>query len=185
MSQFQRWVSRRTFSMEELLYLKDFLASILKRQGVAADLPGLDEGYSKNGGKEERPEDIFEIFSIRVRIDNGRFKGETVDFDVTYQLGNTVSFIIRACEKELLDTFEQGVRLSEVQCYSPRSLFNASAVVSEKQKMKRGPKRGDYYYDLIIEEPDSARQPFEMPFAEFENPSNGFQRAELEGHYGS
>ena len=149
--QYKRWVSRTSFSKGELRDLRDFLYNILKKEGIKVNLPHVDEGAPEKGQKSGRAEDILEISIVRVTLDHGPMKGQTVDFDVAFQLGNTVSFIIKAKEKDLVDVFKPGIRLSNIQCYSPMSLFNASGIISEKKKITTGTKRGDYSFDLTID----------------------------------
>jgi len=151
LDQYKRWVSRTTFSKGELRELRDFLANLLKNEGIKVKLPKLDEESPEKVKKGERAEDIFEISTVRIKLDQGSRKGQTVDFDVAFQVGNTLSFIIKAKEKDLVDVFKPGIRLFEIQCYSPMSLFNASGIISEKKKITKGTKRGDYSFDLTID----------------------------------
>ena len=84
-------------------------------------------------------------------MDTPNVAGKAVDLDITFQLGNTVSFTIKADEKELLEAFKPDIRLSNIQCYSPMSLFNAEGKISKREKITNGPKQGDYNFDIIIE----------------------------------
>ena len=95
-------------------------------------------------------EDIFEISSIRVRLESGPKKGQDQDFNVTFQVGNTVSIIIGAKDKVLANAFKPGTGLSRIQCYSPVSLFNCKGNVSENAKITSGPKKGNYTVDITI-----------------------------------
>jgi len=74
-----------------------------------------------------------------------------VEFEVTFQSGNTVSTIISASQKDLVDAFDPGLRLAEVQCYSPLAVFNTTGTVSKNAKIPSGPKRGDYSLDIKID----------------------------------
>ena len=149
--QYKRWVSRTSFSKGELRDLRDFLHNILKKEGIKVKLPQVDEGAPGGGKKTVRVEDILEISTVRVKLDHGPMKGQTLDFDVAFQLGNTVSFFIKAKDKDLGNAFKPGMRLSHIQCYSPISLFNASGIISEKKQITTGTKRGDYSFDLTID----------------------------------
>ncbi|MFH1487560.1 MAG: hypothetical protein ABII06_01530 [Pseudomonadota bacterium] len=154
-SQLQRWITRGVFPQADLKYLRDFLENLLKREGIEVDVPKVDSGPSTKGASERRMEDIFDITSIRIKMDESRFKGQAADFNVTFQLGNTVSFIIKSNEKNLLDFLNAGLRLSTIQCYSPVSLFIASGIISEKKEISSGPRKGDYSLDMEIVGPKS------------------------------
>lgn len=149
--QYKRWVLRTSFSKGELRDLRDFLDNILKKEGIKVNLPKVEEGAPEKGKKSGRAEEILEISTVRVTLDHGPMKGQALDFDVAFQLGNTVSFIIKAKEKDLVNVFKPGSRLSNIQCYSPMSLFNASGIISERKKIETGAKRGDYSFDLTID----------------------------------
>jgi len=150
-SQFERWVAHNIFSKGELNYLRHFLEHILINEGIKYDLPEVYDASHGKSKKEERAEDIFEISSVRVEFAEGPYKGQIRDFDVTFQLGNTVSFNIKAEEKDILGFLKPGVRFSKIQCYSPVSLFNAHGSISENKMVGSGPRRGDYLIDLAVE----------------------------------
>ena len=149
--QYKRWVSRTSFSKGELKTLRDFLANSLQKDGIKVNLPKVDESAPDKGKDSGRAEDILEISTVRVKFDQGPLKGQALDFDVVFQMGNTVSFIIKQKEKDLVNLLKPGSRLSNIQCYSPMSLFNASGVISERKKIETGAKRGHYSFDLTID----------------------------------
>ena len=152
-SQFKRWKSQRTFSKGELNYLRDFLENILKTKGVEIDVPRVGDPSSYKNIRNEDAETVIEISSVRIKVDDESVQDQTVDCDITFQLGNTISFIINAYDKDLIDVFTPGIRLSDIQCFSPISLFNAGGIISEKKKITSGPKQGDYSVDLTIDSP--------------------------------
>ena len=73
------------------------------------------------------------------------------DFDVTFQVGNVVSLIIKANSQLLIESLKPGVILSRMQCYSSLSLFNCTGIVSGKSKILSGPKKGYYSIDITID----------------------------------
>ena len=152
-SQFKHWVSRNTFSIEDLNCLRLFLENSIEREGIKADLPQVDTASSDKGIKEETAKDVFEILSVRVIFDDGPMKGQAKDFDVIFQLGNSVTFDIKANEEDLSGFFEPGTHLSKIQCYSHFFFFNTKGIISEKKMVTTGPKRGVYSIVLILESP--------------------------------
>jgi len=149
--QFKKWSSHNMFFKHELDHLGEFLDHLLKKDGIKADLPAIVVKDPKRWKKEDRMEDVFEISSIRVRLESGPRKGQEHDFDVTFQVGNAVSFIIKAGDQVLAESLKPGIKLSRIQCYSPVSVFNCRGIVSEKSKIMFGPKKGDYTLDITID----------------------------------
>jgi tetratricopeptide (TPR) repeat protein len=152
-SQFEQWVSRNTFSVEDLNCLRLFLENSLEREGIKADLPQVDITASDNGIKEETSKDVFEILSVRVIFDDGPMKGQIKNFDVMFQLGNSVTFEIKANEEESFRFFEPGTNLDRLQCFSHFFYFNTTGIISEKKMATNGPKRGVYSIVLKLKSP--------------------------------
>jgi len=149
--QFTQWVSRDAFSRSDLNYIRTFLENTLEKQGIKVDLPKVDEAPAEEGQPEEKEVDIIDISSVSVQLANGLRKGETVEFEVTFQLGNKISIIIPAQQKDLANAFKTGLRLSEMQCFSPLAIFNARGIVSELRIITSGPRRGDHALDITID----------------------------------
>ena len=154
-TQFTEWVSQETFSRSDLMYIRTFLENTLEKQGLKVDLPKVDEAPAEEIETEEKEIDIIDISSVSVQLANGLRKGETVEFEVTFQLGNKVSIIIPAQQRDLADAFKTGLRLSEIQCFSPIAIFNARGIVSGLKVITSGPRRGDHALDITIEGVDS------------------------------
>jgi hypothetical protein len=149
-AQFEKWRSRKLISNQDLKYVRSFLISSLEKEGIKAEIPKIEKipGSVKPGKKEE----IFlEISAITIVFDGGRLRGHTVDFDVHFQSASTVSVVIPAAQKDLADVFQPGNRLSSVQCYSPITVFKTSATVTGKDRIKQGPRRGDFAVDITID----------------------------------
>ena len=132
-SQFKHWVSRNTFSIEDLNCLRLFLENSLEREGIKTDLPQVGKASSDKGIKEETVKDVFEILSVRVIFDDGPMKDQAKDFDVIFQLGNSVTFDIKANEEDLSGFFTPGTNLYRIQCYSHFFIFNTQGIISEKK----------------------------------------------------
>jgi len=150
-AQFTQWVSGETFSRSDLKYIRTFLENTLEKQGITVDLPKMDEAPEEEGESEEKGGDIIDISSVSVQLANGLRKGETVELEVTFQLGNKISIIISGQQKDLADAFKTGLRLSEMQCFSPVAIFNARGIVSGLRIITSGPRRGDHALDITIE----------------------------------
>ena len=149
-AQFRQWVSGDEFSIKDLRYIRTFLENALLKQGIKAGLPQV-AGASPEEGKPEEEEDIIDISSVTIQLTNGPRKGEIVEFEVTFQLGNKISTIIPAQQEDLADAFKPGLRLSEIQCFSSLAAFIGRGIVSGLEKITSGPRRGDYSLDITID----------------------------------
>ena len=162
-TEFEQWVSEGALSPDQLMNLRAFLLQILDKEGIQADLPKIAVAVSQ---EEKRPqahktanaqkapieeEDIIDINLVSMKLLEGPRKGEDVEFDVTFQAGNTVSFTVPSDDEDLLEALKPGKRLSQMQCYSMLAVFNGSGIVSGKTRITSGPKRGDYTLDVTID----------------------------------
>ena len=148
--QFGQWVSGNLLSKEQLKQTRAFLVNVLEKRGIKTKLPEI-VGASSVTDQSSEPEEVLDISSVRVQLGHGPDKGSVVEFDVSFQSGNIISVIVSAKQKDLADTFSLGIRLLDIQFYSPIAIFRGSGIVSGKTKIKSGPKRGDYMLDIKID----------------------------------
>lgn len=149
-NQFRQWVSGDLLSTEYLKQTRVFLANILEKKGIKSKLPEVVQASSVADRSDEQ-EEVLDISSVRVQLENGPDEGTVVEFDVSFQSGNIISVIVSARQKDLADNFSLGIRLPDIQFYSPIAIFRGSGIVSGKTKIKSGPKRGDYMLDIKID----------------------------------
>ena len=149
--QFTQWVSQETFARSDLKYIRTFLENTLEKQGIKVDLPMVDEAPAEEGEAKGKEGEVIDISSVSVQLPNGLRKGETVEFEVTFQLGNKISIIISAQQKDLADAFKTGIQLLEMKCFSPIAIFNARGTVSGLKIITSGPRRGDHALDITID----------------------------------
>ena len=152
-NQFKKWISQEILSGKELKYIRSFLQDTLRKRGLQVELPKIKEVPAKKEKVEKGKEDeeILYISSVSLALQNGPRKGDMVEFDVTVQSGKNISVIISSHEKEIIDSFNVGIRLPDMQCYSPIGLFRGEGVVLGKNVIKDGPKRGDWVLDITVE----------------------------------
>ena len=95
-------------------------------------------------------EEFLDINSVGIMIQSGPQKGRLVEFDVSFQTGNSINLIISNKENELLEALGKGTQLNDMQFFSPIAILNGSGVVTSKTQIKSGPKEGDYSLDITI-----------------------------------
>jgi len=150
-AEFERWLSEGTLSNEKWRNLREFLEDLLGQEGIEAILPEVAAPPPDEPKEPLAEEDIIDINLVSMKLEEGRRKGEVVEFDVAFQTGNTVSFTVPADDEDLIEALKPGKRLPQMQCYSMLAVFNGSGIVSGKTRITSGPKRGDYTLDVTID----------------------------------
>jgi len=160
-SQLEDWISHSAFPGEELSRLRGFLGDILARDGIEADLPDVKNEDDASSGEETSSEskqsmpesDFSAILSVKLILDDKHSEDQTRDFDVEFQLGNSVTINIENSEKDLLRVLEHGASIPKIQCYSSFYFFNAKGIVAQKKVVTIGPNEGDFAIVLILKNP--------------------------------
>ncbi len=150
LTQYNSWVKREDFPSHELKYLRRFLMNLLEKRDVEVEIPEIVEPAGKVRRKKKEEEEVLDISSVGVPLNWGPLKGETVEFEVSFQSGNTISIIVPSDKTHLLEAFKPGVKLEDMQCYSLIAVFNGTGVVSGKTEITSGPKKGDFALDITI-----------------------------------
>jgi hypothetical protein len=146
--QFTEWVSSSdVLSAPELTLIRSFLKELLKEKDSEIRLPQLGFTSQANNTAEED-----EISSVNLTLKNGPRKGDNIEFKVTSQSGNTISVDIPQRHRDVAAAFKPGLRLPELQCYSPIAVFKASGIVIRKTRLTTGKKRGNYMLDISIDD---------------------------------
>jgi len=104
----------------------------------------------KAADEEVPEEDYLDISAIKITLDVGPQKGRSLEFDVNFQSGNTLSLIISSRDKSLIENLDVGSKLNNVQFFSPIAIFEGTGIIAEKAQIGTGPKRGDYSLDIKI-----------------------------------
>ncbi|QTA89870.1 tetratricopeptide repeat protein [Desulfonema magnum] len=172
-NRYKEWLSENFFTPAQLNKLRVFLQGILDSQGVDIKLPKkdiitspsletlMDTEVSETEAvetvipekiveQEINDEDIIDISSVGITFTEGPKKGETIEYDVSFQAGSIINLLISGDDKELVENLRTGVVLNEVQFYSPIAMFNGKAVVSSKSEIESGPKQGYYSLDIKV-----------------------------------
>lgn len=163
-AQYEEWFNSDLFKPDQLNKLRIFLQDILNKKGIdktlpqaevteeapAAESPAPEVAKGKPSSEEFEDEEILDISSIGITLEDGPRKGQTLEFDVNFQSGNVISLLISSKDKELIDNLKAGVMLNDVQFYSPIAMFNGKGIVASKQVIESGPKKGHYSLDIKV-----------------------------------
>lgn len=149
-AQFNQWVTSGLLTQEDLADAHSFLEDILMDKGISKQLPRLDHPADEKNHIEAEKRLALDIYSLKIQLDDENEGSYEVDFDVTFQSNDTVSVVIPADKRVLLDQFSQGMPLMKIKFYTPSAVFNGKGVIAEKTEIKIGPKKGDYLLDIKI-----------------------------------
>lgn len=157
-SQYEEWVSVDAFPAKHIEKVKAFLEGILAKKGIQSKLTApkfTNSGIEQNTENisksiEEDDENFLDISSIGIIMENGPQKGKVLEYDVKFQSGNQLNFIISNKDQHLISSFNEGQVLNNVQFYSPISILKSSCVISSKIMVSSGPNKGDYSLDIKV-----------------------------------
>jgi tetratricopeptide (TPR) repeat protein len=157
-NQYHQWYSGDLFQGNQLEAVRGYLEDILTKKGLQVSLPlPVDVVSSPDAevtleveAQPEPEEEFLDITSIGITFDSGPRKGKMVEFDVNFQSGNMLSLIISKKDQEIIEGLKEGVKIKEIQFFSPIAIFNGSGMVASKTQIKTGPKQGDFCLDIRI-----------------------------------
>jgi hypothetical protein len=163
-SQYHQWCSEDLFKPNQLEMVRVYLEDILQKKGIDANLPSPLQAEDSSAtadlpeaelaletdDAQDSEEEFLDITSIGITFDNGPHQGNMVEFDVNFQSGSMLSLIISKKDESLIEGLTAGMKLEDIQFFSPIAIFNGSGVVSSKTQIKSGPKQGDFCLDIRI-----------------------------------
>lgn len=158
-AQYHNWYADDRFQPQQLETVRSYLEEILQKRGIDAALPsaiavedtvGEELTIEDTMAEEPAEEEFLDITSIGITFDKGSRKGKMVELDINFQSGNMLSLIIPKKDQDLIEGLEEGVKLKDVQFFSPIAIFNGAGVVVSKTQIKAGPKQGDFCLDIRI-----------------------------------
>ena len=137
---------------------KDRIAVSLEKDQVPVSEPedaGLEKHEAEPEGEvevesEAESEDVLDVNSIGISVENGPQKGDIYEFKVRFQLGKVVSLLIPSRDKNVIENFKVGSEIHGVQYYSNVGLFKGSGLVSAVKEITIGPLRGDFCVDIEV-----------------------------------
>ncbi|RJQ87948.1 MAG: hypothetical protein C4519_00160 [Desulfobacteraceae bacterium] len=161
-NQYHQWYAGDLFQPNQIEAVRGYLEEILMKKGIEVALPSplgaaetqeAELGLAMETAPEEQaqPEEEFlDITSIGITFDSGPRKGKMVEFDVNFQSGNMLSLIISKKDQDLIGGLSEGMKLNDVQFFSPIAIFNGAGLIASKTQIKTGPKQGDFCLDIRI-----------------------------------
>jgi len=170
-SQYKEWLTPGLFTPGQLEKIRVFLENLLKEKGIESKLPAAkeekavvkEEVQAKKAPEKAKPaikpliempeadkeeEEFLDVSSVGIILETEGKKHPEIILDVSFQSGNMVCLIVPVREKLLIESMKAGLRLNNVQFYSPIAILNGSGVVAAFTKISSGPKMGNYSLDL-------------------------------------
>jgi tetratricopeptide (TPR) repeat protein len=161
--EFRQWDGESLFSLPQLENLRVFFQGVLDKRGIDKTIElsqsvaeGFNEIESSELGLEieqsaaGQEEELLDISSIGVLMEDGPQTGERVEFDVSFQSGKEISLLIPSREKAMIEHLRVGTKLNDIEFYSPFAMFQGAGIVTSNTKIATGPKRGDFSLDIKV-----------------------------------
>lgn len=147
--QYHQWLSSGQFPAREFGSIRSFLQDILEKKGIKQTLPEPVESKEVTEEKTEE-EEFIDILSIQLPGQYKLIDGQDVVLDVAYQRGNLISVIISEADRALVKNFKNGLRIDDVQFYSPAVVFRSPCLVSAVNQILTGPQKGGHALVLQV-----------------------------------
>lgn len=151
--QYEKWASEDIFPANQLEKTRVFLEGLLDKKGTKANLTipkDTHRGSESDIAEEPDEEEFLDISSIGIIMENGPHKGKVFEYDINFQSGNQLNFIISEKDQDLIDTLNEGQVLKNVQFYSPISILKSSCIISSKIMVSSGPNKGNCSLDIKV-----------------------------------
>jgi len=163
--EYRKWAAEGVFSSSQLENLRVFFQGVLDKREVSAtvapaEASGAAEEQSETPSLELEPEqavegdgqeeELLDISSIGVLMEDGPQKGQRVEFDVSFQSGSEISLLVPSREKGVIEYLRVGTKIKDIAFYSPFAMFQGAGVVTANTKIATGPKRGDFSLDIKV-----------------------------------
>ena len=147
--QFQKWQSSDIFTNGQLITIRLFLEVFRFdnfKENIALQLknPADVEKLEITNGK------IPDICSMIITLVEGPLKEVTFVLDVRFQIGNVITLFIEDHKEELLESFEVGKNLDNLQFNTTVAIFKGKGIVAEKVRIDSGTRQGDYRIDIEV-----------------------------------
>lgn len=167
---YREWLSGDLFTKDQLISIRTYLDDCLHKKGLNIILPEPDSNkvtdtaaaVMDSGNDIMEPAldmvdddsdeqgEFLDITSIGITLDDGPSKGKMVEFDVNFQSGSMLSLIIPSKDANMIDNLKSGLKLNDIQYFSPIAIFKGTGIVSSKTQIENGPKKGDFCLDIKI-----------------------------------
>ena len=135
--QFQKWQSSDIFTNSQLITIRLFLEVFRFdnfKENISMQLknPADVEKLEITNGK------IPDICSMIITLVKGPLKGVTFVLDVRFQIRNVITLFIEEHKEELLESFEVGKNLDNLQFNTTIAIFKGKGIVAEKIRIDSG-----------------------------------------------
>ena len=147
--QFQKWQSTDIFTKNQLVTIRLFLEVFRFdnfKDNISLQL--------KNPAHVEKLEitdgEVPDICSMIITLVEGPLKGVTFILDVRFQIGNVITLFIEDHKEELIESFEVGNILDNLQFNSTIAIFKGKGIVAEKIRIDSGTRQGDCRIDIQV-----------------------------------
>ena len=147
--QFQKWHSTDIFTKNQLVTIRLFL-EVFRFDNFKDNLSHKLKDPEHVEKLEITDGEIPDICSMIITLDKGPLKGVTFILDVRFQIGNVITLFIEEHKEELLESFEVGKLIDNLQFNTTTAIFKGNGVVAEKIRIDSGSRQGNYRIDIQV-----------------------------------
>ena len=151
-AQFEQWSFRGLLGHEDLAEVRNFLDDMLEARGLKNKFPKPDLKLNKKKKVNGEKKIALDVYLVKIQLDNASIDLKEVGLDVSFQTKDTISVVVPANQRKLLDYLKLGMTLPKMKFYTTAAVFNGKGVISGKTMIKIGPKQGDYVLDIKIQD---------------------------------
>lgn len=176
--EYGQWVSNDVFNPAQLNRVRVFFEATLEKSGIEETLPDGKPKAEENADigtptiempdiQLEEPgaptidlpgielpdmddDEMVDINSISFEVKSGPLKDQMIEVNVSFQSEDTISVLVPARDRDIIDYLNADVKLEDAQFYSPMAIFSGTGKVITKTKIESGPRRGDYSLDIKV-----------------------------------
>jgi hypothetical protein len=153
--QYGRWLEDPRFGPDMMVKIRAFLETLLDQKDVHIVLPeptvvGPSAPSLMVEVEEPEEDDVLDISAVRFEVPHGPQKGQSIEYEVSFQSGNVISILINERDKPLVQALRLGDTIADVELTSAVAIFNGTATVMTKNQIKVGPRKGCFSIDLKI-----------------------------------
>lgn len=148
-TQFQEWQSGDLFAENQLATIRLFLEVFRydnKKEVISLQLRNPEDVEELKIQNGKYPD----ICSMIITLDTGPLEGVIFVLDISFQTGDIITLFIEGHKEELIENFEVGKTLNNVQFNSTIATFKGKGIVTEKIMIDSGSRMGDYRLDIRI-----------------------------------
>lgn len=148
-NQYKEWSLSGLFSLGQMESIRTFLQELLYKNKIDRLITSTRTGNIDHD-EESRDDEFIDVIGVKLSMKGDSDKCQEIMLTVNYQKGSTFSVLVPKEDQTLLDYLKIGKEIDNLELYSSSIVFTEHCLVYERNKVKYGPRSGDYSVSLKI-----------------------------------